>query len=472
MKPAHKPRPDGLVSFQAAVYAATRNVRRPLDDLFAWVHDRRNLEAAWERVRAADGADTPGPDGVTCAQIAPRIADWLKRLIGELTAGVYRPAAPRFVDVPKPDKPGATRRLGILTVRDRLVAAALKQVLEPVLEPIFLPESFGFRPGRSVPGALEEAIRRLSAGSSEAAPFDWAAHLDIAQCFDTIDHIRLFDALARHVADSAMLDLIGRFASAGSITVGWWCWKRRCGLVQGSSLSPLLCNLALHPLDVALGAFARQSGGAFTALRYADDLLLLARERFLLSRGTDVLRRTLAGLRQSLRSDLQPRTLVDGVDWLGVVLRRRHSSWNGRAEFGYVVPEFRVRRMLERLTEMTEPPSERIAADAFHPAGWIRSLNEQLRDWLHAYRYADNAADVFRAIDEHARARLGALLQAITGRRRRRLAAEYYQRLPRGFWTWQVDGVALLCLAAQPPARPQHLTHRPPWMRSSLRRAH
>src|SRR5204862_195561 len=82
--------------------------------------------------------------------------------LAALLAGRYQPAAPRWVEIPKSDPAKGTRRLGILTIADRIVHAALKQILEPILEPLFLPTSFGFRPGRSVAGALDEAARLLS----------------------------------------------------------------------------------------------------------------------------------------------------------------------------------------------------------------------------------------------------------------------------------------------------------------------
>src|SRR5205807_1087915 len=140
--------------------------------------DRRNLEAAWDRVRGAEGADTPGPDGVAAADVQRQGPGWLTRLADDLLHRRYRPTPPRWIDIPKPNKPGQTRRLGLLTLRDRVVLAALKQVLEPILEPVFLPNSFGFRPGRSVPGALGEAVRRLMPRPGEALPFNHAIHVD------------------------------------------------------------------------------------------------------------------------------------------------------------------------------------------------------------------------------------------------------------------------------------------------------
>ncbi len=181
-----KSRPP-LVALQAQLYREVRN-QRTVAQLMTWLLDRRNLEAAWERVRSADGADTPGIDGVTAGDIRCQGPSWLSQLADDLLHGRYRPSVPRWIDIPKPNRPGQFRRLGILTLRDRIVLAAIKQVLEPVLDPLFLPSSFGFRPGRSVPAALAEACRLMRPRLDEPLPFTHAAHLDVADCFDTIDH--------------------------------------------------------------------------------------------------------------------------------------------------------------------------------------------------------------------------------------------------------------------------------------------
>ncbi|HPM82089.1 MAG TPA: hypothetical protein PLF81_15385, partial [Candidatus Anammoximicrobium sp.] len=161
---------EDLIQLQQEIYAVSREQGGPLEKVMPWLLDRRNLQGAWQRVADADGARTPGGDGLTVRDVAPRRERWLGQLSGKLYRGEYRPSPPRWVDVPKGDGRGV-RRLGILTVEDRVVHAAWKQVLEPALEPAFSPNSFGFRPGRSVPGALEAAVRMLSASVGAELPF-------------------------------------------------------------------------------------------------------------------------------------------------------------------------------------------------------------------------------------------------------------------------------------------------------------
>ncbi|MCR4414897.1 MAG: reverse transcriptase/maturase family protein [Thermoguttaceae bacterium] len=263
--------------------------------------DRHNLAAAWHRVSSAEGHNTPGPDGVTVADIAPKADAWLAQLAIDLKNQRYRLQPPRWVHIPKTSDPTRSRRLGILNVRDRVVHTALKQVLEPLLEPLFVPTSFGYRPGLSVPTALAAATRRL-AGPSHALPFRWALHLDVADCFDSIDHALLMDMLRHHVADPLVLGLLQQVLAVGGHSVGRFWRPRTCGLVQGSSLSPLLCNRYLHPVDTALSALAAPAGPRIASFRYADDLLLLAPTPRDLRRAVRCVQRELARLRLRLRS--------------------------------------------------------------------------------------------------------------------------------------------------------------------------
>ncbi len=458
-----------LSGLQAQVYREGREAR-PVRHLMASLLDRRNLEAALARVYSADGANTPGVDGVTCEELRGQ-PGWLTRLADDLYRARYRAAPPRWVEVPKANRPGQVRRLAILTVRDRVVHAALKQVLEPILEPLFLPCSFGFRPGRSPAAALAEAVRLLTPAEGGELPYAWAAHLDVANCFDTVDHRLLMAELHQQVSDADCLGLIEQVLLAGGATVRHWFWKRGRGLLQGSALSPLLCNLALHHLDEQLRDLAGTTRGGTAVLRYADDLLVLGRDARLAEQAVAAARTALGRLQQELRAPVSaPRPIQEGVAWLGVRLLPRGRSYLPRLRFGYEVPEEKVRDMLGRLTEMTTPPSERIDPSAFNVARWIVSINAQLRDWRQAYLYADNAREVFEALDEQARERVGLLLRAVTGVKPARLYETYRVRLPRGFGTWEVPGARLVVLSSLAPCCPGKLVREPAWARRPAER--
>ncbi|MCS7167133.1 MAG: reverse transcriptase domain-containing protein [Gemmatales bacterium] len=465
------PRPlDALEDLQAELYNEVRVQGRPVAQLLTALLDRRNLYAAWRFVRSNEGADTPGVDGMTCKALeqssgrADAITHLLQQLSQDILGQRYQPQPPRWIEVPKPS--GGTRRLGILTVRDRILHAALKNVLEPILEPIFLPSSFGFRPGRDVAGALHAAVNWMRLGKDGQLVFPYAMHLDIADCFDTIDHEYLMANLSEHVADKQVLALIRQLLRASGHTVRRWFRTRQVGLLQGSPLSPLLCNLALHRLDLTMRRLRNASQGGITYYRYADDVLILARSKDLAKQAFECASDVLAEQRQCFSARKPPIvSLFDGVDWLGVRLRVTVNRWTKHLESGYVIPDATVLEMIERLIEMTTPPSSKLSEQTFDLGQWILSLNAQLRGWYQSFQYADNIYEVARTLDELVFNRFEEVLQAVTGRGRHYLRATYLICLPRGFRTWQVDGRQLLVLSAEPPRRPKRIAQRPKWMR-------
>jgi hypothetical protein len=146
---------DASRALQRVLYrSAKQQPQRRFHALFDKVARSDILERAWDEVRANRGA--PGADGVTIEHVeASGVAAFLDDLAAALKAGTYRPAPLRRVHIPKPGQPGRTRPLGIPCVRDRVVMAAAKLVLEPIFEADFLPASYGFRPRRSAHQALE-----------------------------------------------------------------------------------------------------------------------------------------------------------------------------------------------------------------------------------------------------------------------------------------------------------------------------
>ncbi len=206
---------------------------------------------------------SPGVDGVTIAEFESSLIEELSQLKEELESWTYRPSPVRRVEIPKPGGKGI-RLLGVPTVRDRVVHATLKALLEPIFEPLFSDHSYGFRPERNQRQAVE-AARRIVAGGKPCV-----VDIDLSKFFDRIHHDRLISRLSQQVADKRILRLIGLLLRSGIMANGLVTPSTE-GAVQGSPLSPLLSNIVLDELDKEL----ERRGLEFC--RFADDCNLFVK---------------------------------------------------------------------------------------------------------------------------------------------------------------------------------------------------
>lgn len=235
------------------------------------------LRRAWMAVRANRGA--AGADGDTIARFEHRLDANLNALRGELLDGSYQPRRVTQVLVPKSGDDW--RPISVWAIRDRVAQRAAHNYLEPVFEPRFLPCSYGFRPGRTTASAAR-AIREAGRGGAR-----WVVDADIKNCFGSINDRRLLGMLAEWQTPEPIRQLVGRWLE--SHVWNAWAGGGRAGTSQGAVISPLLCNVYLHPFDEAL----QQRG--LSLVRYADDFVVLARHekaaRQALDRATEALRR-------------------------------------------------------------------------------------------------------------------------------------------------------------------------------------
>ena len=218
------------------------------------------LKVAWEKVASNKGA--AGVDNISVKRFRSNAMFYLAELRRELHDGTFQPSAVRRVHIPKDGQ--KTRPLGIPTVKDRIVQTALKMVLEPIFEREFLPTSYGFRPGRGCKDALREVDRMLKEG------YTWVVDADVKSYFDSIPHDLLMERIRERVSDGRILHLIELFLKQ-EILENMKLWNPISGTPQGAVLSPLLANVYLHQLDLAL----HQNG--FKMVRYADDWVVLCR---------------------------------------------------------------------------------------------------------------------------------------------------------------------------------------------------
>jgi len=232
-----------------------RDLFRDEGRLFEELCTIERLRAGFRRVKKNKGS--PGVDGVAIAEFESRLIEELSQLKEELESWTYKPSPVRRVEIPKPGGKGI-RLLGVPTVRDRVVHATLKELLEPIFEPLFSDHSYGFRPERNQRQAVEAAREIVAEGKP------YVVDIDLSKFFDRIHHDRLIARLSRQVADKRILRLIGLLLRSGIMANGLVTPSME-GAVQGSPLSPLLSNIVLDELDKEL----ERRGLEFC--RFADD---------------------------------------------------------------------------------------------------------------------------------------------------------------------------------------------------------
>jgi RNA-directed DNA polymerase len=402
-------------------FTATGPARALTEHLMEEVADRENLNRAYRRVKANQGA--PGVDGMTLAAAQDWISEHKEELIASLLDGSYQPQPVRGVQIPKPG--GGVRQLGIPTVIDRLVQQAILQVLEPLLDPTFSDSSYGFRPGRGAHDALHQAAKYVDEGRAIVVD------MDLEKFFDRVNHDILMARLARRIGDKRLLRIIRCFLEAGLMQEGV-CAARHEGTPQGGPLSPLLANLLLDDLDREL---ARRG---HTFCRYADDCNIYVCSQ---AAGERVLASITAFLEDKLRLRVNREKSA-----VAQVSERKFLGYRLLADGTLVIAPKSIQRAKERIRQITR----RNRGVSFERM--ISELNLFTTGWVTYFRYA-KAKGILRELDSWLRRKLRCV--RLKQRKRAVSIATFLQQLgvPKNqSWTTAACGKGWWRMAQTPAA--------------------
>jgi len=344
------------------------------------VNSRANLRASFEKVKANKGS--AGVDHITIEMFEVHLEENLERVSRELISGDYQPQAIRRVWIPKAGNK-EERPLGIPTVRDRVVQGALRQVLEPIFEAEFAPESYGFRPGRSAKDALRRVWEWLTEG------YIYVVDADLESYYDTIPQGPLLSRMAEHVADSKVLDLVEKYLRQDVMESGKQ-WTPERGTPQGAVLSPLLSNIYLNNLDHLMVE------RGYRMVRYADDFVVLCRSEKEAQTALEEMRRWTEAA--GIRLHPEKTRIVDvdqpgGFDFLGYHFER-----------GYRWPR---RRSKKKFKADIRKKTKRTRGDSLQTI--ILDVNRTLRGWFEYYKHSHWTT--FRPLDAWIRMRLRSILR-------------------------------------------------------------
>lgn len=355
--------------------------------LFEKLCDQANLYAGFAAVKKNGGS--PGIDDMPISEFESRIEEELAQLKKDLENWSYKPSPVLRVEIPKPGKGAGVRLLGIPCVRDRVVHATLKLLLEPILDPTFSEHSYGFRPGYSPQKAVEAAKQIVNNGK------EYVIDIDLSKFFDRVNHDRLIYLLSGHVTDKRILRLIGMILRSGVMANGTVLLTKE-GTVQGSPLSPLLSNVVLDELDKEL----ERRGLEFC--RYADDCNIFVRSPKAANRVMESISKFIEGkLKLKINQEKSHVGRSKDVKFLGMTIINGTVAISAQS----------MKRAMQKVKELT-PRGTHLSYEQT-----MKRINSWYNGWSGYYLMTQYPSQ-FAAIEAHIRRRLRARIVDQQKRRR------------------------------------------------------
>jgi len=334
------------------------------NDLLERILERGNLNRAYKQVKRNHGA--PGIDGMTVEKALLWLRENRDELLQSILEGSYKPNPVRRKEIPKPD--GGVRKLGIPTVVDRVIQQAIAQKLQPIYEPLFSDGSYGYRPKRSAQQAIQKVKNYTEQG------YGYAVEIDLSKYFDTLNHELLLNLLRRQIHDERVTLLIKKYLKSGVMEGGTFT-RTEEGSPQGGPLSPLLSNVYLNEFDQEM------ERRGVKVIRYADDIVVLAKSKRAAGRLLESCRRYLEG-KLKLKMNAQKSKVVSVLaikhfKFLGFCLGKNKKGVYIRAHRESLA---KAKRKLRQLTRRNQGRNVRMV---------MENVKSFIRGWLGYYYVAD-----------------------------------------------------------------------------------
>ncbi len=338
------------------------------------VYSKGNLYESFQKVKKNRGV--AGIDNITISKFGEDLQENLENIHLELKSGNYIPSPVKRVEIPKAN--GKMRPLGIPTVKDRIVQQAINNIIQPIFEPDFHPQSYGYRPNKSCQKAVARAQVLMV---RDELPY--AVDMDLSKCFDTLNHKFIMQSLNRKISDGTLLKLIEGILKSGVMQEGKYS-ETEIGSPQGGVISPLLMNIYLDSFDQEMKSLGIE------IVRYADDILLFAKTKKKAEQYQRIAVEYLNSIYLIVNEEkTHIASVLNGVKYLGFEIHEEYVK----------IEDKRVKAFKDKIRTLT-PRNSGINVETM-----IKRLNPILRGWSNYFRVA-NCKGVFQSLLSWIRRRL------------------------------------------------------------------